>query len=494
MRHALRAGGVVAAAVAGGWLPGPVLAHSFGQVYNLPVPVWLYLYGAAAALALSFLVIGYFVTVGRVAVASRTLDLGASALARAGRRLAVIPVLRAVAVAGLLLCIVTGLFGTPNPYGNFNMTFFWIVFALGFTYLTALAGDLYAAINPWRTLADGIEGLFRGYARGRFRYPERLGHWPALVLYLAFIWLELFGGVAPFSLAVVLAGYTGLNLTGVWLVGASAWFRYCEFFGLFFRLIARMAPVDYLPRRDDPDGRGRLRLRPPFVGVLQARAPDLSVLVFVLFMLSSTAFDGLHETVVWRKLFFVDLYHWGLREWVGANPFAAYPQMSRLFGWWQTFWLLASPFLYLAVYLGFIALTKWAGRSELTVAELARRFTLPLLPIALVYHVTHYYTLIQTQGVKIVTLASDPFGRGWDLFGTGDWLQRTIIPDAGTVWHVQVGLIVLGHIVSVYLAHLEALRTFPDHRRATLSQLPMLGLMVLFTTVGLWILSQPIQG
>ncbi|MGH8540957.1 MAG: hypothetical protein ACRETW_10690, partial [Stenotrophobium sp.] len=40
----------------------PASAHSFGQTYNLPIPFWLYLYGAAAALVLSFLVIAYLVT------------------------------------------------------------------------------------------------------------------------------------------------------------------------------------------------------------------------------------------------------------------------------------------------------------------------------------------------------------------------------------------------------------------------------------------------
>ena len=95
--------------------------------------------------------------------------------------------------------------------------------------------------------------------------------------------------------------------------------------------------------------------------------------------------------------------------------------------------------------------------------------------------------------MKIVSLASDPLGRNWNLFGTAHWLQRTIIPDAATVWHVHVGLIVFGHIVSVYLAHRVALRIFPTHRQAVLSQLPMLALMVCFTTAGLWILSQPLE-
>lgn len=38
----------------------PALAHGFGQSYNLPVPLWLYLYGAAAAVVLSFIPLAMF--------------------------------------------------------------------------------------------------------------------------------------------------------------------------------------------------------------------------------------------------------------------------------------------------------------------------------------------------------------------------------------------------------------------------------------------------
>ena len=61
------------------------------------------------------------------------------------------------------------------------------------------------------------------------------------------------------------------------------------------------------------------------------------------------------------------------------------------------------------------------------------------------------------------------------------------------VWHTQVAAIVVGHIVSVYIAHLQALALFPDRRTAVISQLPVLLLMVLFTAVGLWILSLPLN-
>jgi hypothetical protein len=63
---------------------------------------------------------------------------------------------------------------------------------------------------------------------------------------------------------------------------------------------------------------------------------------------------------------------------------------------------------------------------------------------------------------------------------------------AAFVWYSQVALIVAGHVVAVYLAHLVALRLFGDPGRALRSQLPMLALMILYTIFSLWIISQPI--
>ncbi len=489
-RHCLRAVALLLLAA----LSPSAAAHSFGQVYNLPVPMWMYLYGAAAALVTSFLVVGYFVATHAGEQRLRSYDISAAAPIRLLRRLRVLPLLRGLSVLLLLLCVITGLFGTRNAYGNFNMTFFWVVFLLGFAYLTLLLGDLYAALNPWRVIADVLQAHAPALTQGRVRYPQPLGYWPALLLYLAFIWIELFAQLKPFSLGVLLLAYTALNLLGVWLIGSRAWFRYCEFLSVWFRLLAKVAPVEFVPKADlEPRAaHSRLRLRWPFAGLLQEKADSLGLLLFVLFMLASTSFDGLHETVVWMKLFWVDVYE-VLKPWVGGNPFQAYPKLRSLFLGWQTVAPLLSPLLYYALYLLFIWLTRLAARDHAPLRELALRFTFSLIPIAVVYHVTHYYTLLQTQGLKVLSLASDPFGYGWNLFGTAQWFRAPFIPDMGTVWHVQVGLIVFGHIVSVYLAHLEALQAFATRRQATLSQLPMLLLMVLFTTAGLWILSQPLQ-
>lgn len=473
----------IAALCCGLAAPGLAMAHSFGRLYNLPVPFWMYLYGAAAALAVSFVLIGYFVTVGAAVSEKRPRDLRDAAWVRLLRRLRLIPLLKWVGMLGLLMCLLTGFFGSDNPYFNFSMTFFWIVFVLGFTYLTACVGNLYTSINPLKFLVELLDRVWIGYSRGRLRYPAGLSYWPALFFYMAFIGIELFAHTKPFSLAVILSAYTVLNLVGVWLVGSLVWFRYCELFSVFLTLISRMAPLDYKP--------GQLHLRAPFMGLLQARAESYALLLFVLFSLSSTAFDGLRETLPWVQLFWADKLNI-LTPMLGKPPVYFYMTLRPIYTVYEIACLLLSPFIYLMVYLLFIAMAKWITRSSLSVRELALRFAFSLLPIALVYNMTHYYTLIFTQGTKIIAIISDPFGFGWNLFGTAHFFRGPILPDMGLVWHTQVGLIVFGHIVSVYLAHVEALRTFETPRRAMLSQLPMLGLMMVFTASGLWILAQPI--
>jgi len=478
-------------------LPTAASAHSFGRLYNLPVPFWLYGFGAAAVLLLSFVIVGVFIAVPGSAAPESSRDIGQLRWVQALCRARLVPVAEAMSVFGLVLCILTGFFGTSDPYRNFNMTFFWIVFVLGFAYFNAIFGDLYAAINPWRAIARALERVLPGFTRGRLRYPRAFAYWPALGLYMAFIWIELFGQTQPFSLASCLLAYTGINLAGSWLFGSTVWFRYCEFLSVFFRQLGRMSPLEYRPAQAN-GAASQLRWRVPFSGLVQERAESPSLLVFVLFMLSSTAFDGLHSTVLWLRSTVMWFQHlWNAAEfltaWLGREPRELTPLLLPLYIAYQTVWLLVSPFAYLAIYLFFVWIARLVTRSTRSVGELALDFAYSLVPIALVYNVTHYFTLILTQGVAIVSLLSDPFGWDWNLFGTLGLLRAPIFPDMGFVWHTQVALILLGHIISVYVAHVAALRVFATRRQAMLSQLPMLCLMVFFTVAGLWILALPLR-
>lgn len=456
--------------------PFPAAAHSFGMLYTLPVPVWMYLYGAAAALALSFLMIGYFVATPvqarRNFLTSRWKELKAPRL---------LEDLRMLSVALLLLSSISGLVGSGNSYSNFNMTFFWIVILLGYAYWTALFGNSYNAFNPWRAITTTVERYSPGAFSGRRAYPLSFAYYPALLLYMALVWLELFGKTGPRSLSVMLIAYTAITLFGAWWWGSRAWFQYCDLFGVFFRVIGKIAPLEWSGKS--------VRIRQPFIGLVAEPCPHISLLLFILFMLSSTAFDGLHEAEFWVRLSHevVNLF----APVAGTHTDKAL--VSLLYRGFQGFALLASPLLYLGVYLALLSLAKRMTGPSISLRQLSLEFGYSLVPIAFVYNLTHYFTLALSQGPRIFRLASDPFGYGWNLFGTRHWFDSPILLGADTVWHLQVALILLGHIVSVYLSHLVALRLFPSSRSAVISQLPLLLLMMIYTTSGLWILSLPIQ-
>jgi hypothetical protein len=456
-----------------------VSAHVMGVVYNLPIPFWMYAFAASAALVLSFLVVGFFVTAIDAARNFRTLEVAVPCVGAHGIALRIA---RVLSVFALVLTIWTGLAGPTNPSANLSITFFWVIFALGFSYLTALMGDLYALINPWRVICDWIGRLGADAFRARMRYPRWLGYYPALAFYMAFIWLELFGQVPPRVLGLILLAYSLVNIGAAALFSPQVWFHYGEMFSVFLRLIGKIAPFDF-----EPGPAGSIRLRQPFIGLLQEPADHFSLMLFVLFMLSSTAFDGVHDTLPWALIFWRDLYP--LLSSLIHQPYLFF---VHVYYGWQWAMLFASPFIYLAIYLVFVSIMKVVTASERSVRDLALQFAFSLIPIAFVYNVSHYYTLLVGQGPAIFAMISDPFGAGWDLLGTARKYRAPTVLAANGVWHTQVGLILFGHIVSVYLAHVRALELFPKGRQGILSQLPMLMLMVLLTTIGLRILSLPI--
>lgn len=453
--------------------PTPVSAHAFGKLYNLPVPFWMYLYGGAAAIVASFLIIGYFFNRPNKTLSYPTISLSTKFdfLIKSW----FINTLKILSVSLFIFTILTGLIGEDSSYSNFNMTFFWIIFLLGLTYTTALIGNVWAFINPWKVLIEWGEKLLGEKARGLSMYPKKLGYYPALLFYFLFIFIELLSQPTPSKLSFLLIFYSLINFIGVFWIGRDNWFQYCEFFSVFFRLISKIAPIEYT--------KGKLYLRPPLVGLLKGQAEHFSLVIFILFMLSSTAFDGFRSTIVFYRFYWQNL----------SDPLSAILG-SGAYPIFETVGLVISPLVFLIIYLALILLAKIITKSHKSIKELALEFAFSLIPIALVYNIAHYYTLLLTQGQDIIRLISDPFGFGWNLFDTTNFSPNIAVIDAGITWHVQVAIILIGHIAGVYLAHSIALKVFPSHKKALVSQLPMLVLMVTYTMIGLWILAQPITG
>ncbi|MGB3271826.1 MAG: hypothetical protein WBA66_02875 [Xanthobacteraceae bacterium] len=450
-------------------------AHGFGQRYELPLPLSLYLYGAAAVVALSFLLLGLFV---RQAPPPRTgwrFDLSATVIGRLLTHPVCVVTLKAVVLALFVVTIVAGLIGDQNPYRNIAPTLVWIIWWVGLAYVAAFVGDLWALVNPWHTVFDAVSRLTgqSGAAPGYVAYPRALGVWPACLLLLGFAWLELVypNAASPAHIAGLTIAYSVVTFAGMVVFGRDAWLRQGEVFSVFFAAFARFAPTEVRG--------GRLWLRPFAAGLRDARPVSPSMMAFVLLMLATVLYDGLSGTGEWAA---VDGFLRGF--WPGPEAMAG-PAIAT--GGLVAFWLL-----FLGAYLGICAAMSRLAGGEPGALEVGRRFALSLIPIAIGYHVAHYLVFLLVQGQYIIPLASDPFGYGWDLFGTAGYRVDIAIAGARFAWYAALAAIVAGHLLAVYLAHLRAMTVFAPRRVALATQAPMTVLMVLYTFIGLSIAAEPI--
>jgi hypothetical protein len=461
-------------------LAGPAQAHGFGQRYDLPLPLSLYLFGTATAVVLSFFIIGLFARHTPGARGYPRLDLTARpTIGRVARLL--VPVLKFVAVGLFVVTLIAGFYGSQNPFQNIAPTLVWIIFWVGLAVFSAFIGNLWALINPWRTLFDITDQLCQAIAgRGlaaRRPYPKALGVWPAVVLLLAVSWTELVfpSPAVPFNIAALALAYSAVTWAGMAVFGSDVWLQHGEVFSVFFGAFARFAPTESNSR--DPS-RPVLALRPFGAGLLANEPTSASMVAFVLLVLSTVLYDGLLTTPEWAE---VERVAVSLLPAVGE----AAPLVVRTLG------LIAFWALFFGAYLAISAVMSMVamGRSP---REMAQSFVFTLIPIAIAYHLAHYLVYLLTQGQYIIPLASDPFGYGWNLFGTAGYRVDIAVVGARFAWYAAVTSIVLGHIAAVYLADVRAHQVLATRRAALRSQVPLTALMVVYTFVSLSILAEPI--
>ena len=473
----------------------PVQAHAFGARYDLPLPLELYLAGAGGAVALSFVIMALVFRLRPPHTDRLRIDPLRFRPMRVLLHPAVIGVLQAVSVGLFFLVLAAGLFGTQDTLKNIAPAFIWIIWWVGLAYVAALVGNLWPVINPWSIVFAGFERwLHRFGSRTRpglgLAYPSWLGVWPGVALFGLFAWVELIseGAIVPSTLARFVLIYSGLTWVAMAAFGRNVWLAHGDAFSLAFGVLGRFAPFG-APERTSPTGRpSRWYLRPYASGLVVETPCHLSMTVFVLLMLATVTFDGFKETPLWASLL----------GWIALAPWS-HPLLLELhdlgfdlLALLETVMLALFPLLFLLVYLGFCWLAREASDSERSVLEIAGLFVFSLVPIAIAYHLAHYLSYLLIAGQLIIPLASDPFGIGWNLFGTAGYGIDISIIGAKFVWYTAVVAIVVGHVFAVWVAHFVALRAFETPGAALASQYPFLVLMVSYTMVSLWILAQPI--
>lgn len=516
-------------------LTQPVYAHGFGERYDLPVPLGYYVVGAGLAVALSFVVVGLFVRGGSGTSDYPRYNLLKHRWSRAilTSPLLIVPIkLASVVVLGLL--IFAGFFGDTDPNDNLAPTFIWIIWWVGMGFFVALVGNIWALVNPWAAIYEGVEWVYRRFSPGgslslNEKYPEGWRMWPAAVTFFCFAWVEnvYSENDLPARISLMVVAYSLLTLGGMVYFGKHTWLRNCEGFSVVFGFLSRFSPLEVRAASTDvcadcdemcldedgrcidcyqcfeasaeepwadEDGQERppaagedgppreLNIRPYAVSLARPEKVDSSMLAVVVLLLATVTFDGFSATSAWVHVqsFAADVSP-GLN-----NPILNSATIANSIG------LLLFPLAFYAVYLAFAHLMARMVGNTFPAPALARLFVFSLIPIALAYNIAHFLPLLLVAGQRIIPLASDPFGWGWDLFGTVMYNTNIGVLGARTVWLLSVAVIVVGHIVAVYLAHRIAMGAFGDRRMAIASQYPMLLLMVFYTMVSLWIIGQPI--
>jgi hypothetical protein len=454
-----------------------IFLHGFGARYDLPISLALYLSAAAGVVVISFVLVVLFAgdQVGPKALQyPRRPVKRLAAAARSGwpQRIG-----GAIGIASLLAVVITGLYGSTNPLYNPSEYIVWIYFWAALVIFSGLVGNLWYLVNPWAAGYDAVSKLIR---LGPVWKLPNLGVWPAAAAYLAFACLELTTGMAnrPWLVATLSLAYSAVTLAGMILFGRDEWLEHCEAFTVLFGIVGRFGPVE--AERDEAGRIAMVYLRPWGVGLLKPGPTGWDRVVFVILMLSTLAFDGILATPSWQK-FTVDLEP----VWLPLGAFG--------FFFVRTLGLLLLTVAFLLVFTTFMELVIFFGRRSVDLKETISSFALTLVPIALVYNAAHNYSYLVVQAQGLIPLLSDPLAKGWHLWpAVAGFKPSFALAQASTVWYAQVVLIVLGHVIAVYLAHLRAGERFRTAQRALLSQYPMLLLMVLYTMTSLWILAQPI--
>ena len=437
-----------------------VLAHGIGVRGDLPLPVWMFAYMAAAALFISFLLLGAFWPKPRLEgrFSPRPLPDVVQPVARG---LAV--VLRLFGLAMFAVVLWAALFGELGAYATIAPVAVYVGFWVGLLFVSAVFGDVWRLLSPWETLALVAATLRRRFfgqvAPHRFPRPDLVrSGWVGVAAVLCFAALELVHPNPPSTriLGVAIAVYSVLMLAAASLWGRE-WLRHGEGFGVVFRHVGAMGVFC-------GDGKGRLAVRPPVVGLADLRMTLPHAFVLLL-LPGTTSFDGISRTEWWQGLL-------GARIGWETVGFGAFGLLQ-----------LAANFavLYIAAMAVGAALTRTPLRETLTT------FAPSIVPIAFAYHVGHYFSLVIFEGQNFLALLSRPFGGSADLFGTAHFGVNYLLVSTAVIAWVQALTTVGGHLVGVVLAHDRAVSRFSP-RNAVRSQYGLLVMMLAFTVTGMFLL------
>jgi len=379
---------------------------------------------------------------------------------------------------------------------------------------------------PWLAISDWVQKLT--FWKKKTRQLTLSRKWPrrlktvavAIALFILLTWLELAIGVTRSPLATAFLGVVILSLTlGSMLVFQRNYFcRYACPIGAIQGAYAHISPVELKAEnlkvchecktkdclhgnehgygcptyicigsentststscilcsecvKTCPYDNVAFNVRPFLKDLTRSFIPSYGWAFFAIIILALTSFHGFTMIPLWEFLVST------------LQPYIGYILSF-------TFWMMIFMIFLVGIVFSFMYLSKLFSRHSVSTKTLFTYFAFSFLPIALFYHAAHNVAHFSMEFSLLLRVASDPFGLGWNLFGTADMAVGPLL-SMDVVWYMQAFLIILGHVLAVYVATVISRRVFPTKSEAFRSQVPITVLMVFYTMFSLWLTAQP---
>ncbi len=339
----------------------------------------------------------------------------------------------------LFFLIAPGIIGNESSKTSITPLILWVFLWIGVPTLGLLFGDVYAKFNPLNLV--------------KISSSKPRSVYVSCFLFLGLTWFELVWREPgnPLNIAsVFIILFVGVNLI-----------RY------FYK--KSIIEVDPLLLLHYLYSKLKLFNSKPYFRSLVNNIGNLAKLngieYFILLMIGTVTYDGLRETTFWY------------------NQFGE--QINNI--WFSTI-------MFLSMNLGTIIFYRFAcyfaikvGGSELKLNEVSKLFGHTMLPIAFAYHITHYLTLLLFETQTFIYRLNDPIGTGLNLFNVQEPEINYFIEPI-IIWGIQVAVTLLGHMLSVVLAHDLAVNLF-GHQQSDKTQYIFLFITVALTLQALFVLS-----
>ncbi len=426
--------------------------------------------------------------------------------------------LMVIALPIFVLAILAGLFGTPAGNRNFGIIFVWIVWwGLLILVLVPFTGRLWCAICPipgpgeWLQRRALIEPRGRGklFTRG-LKWPKRLNNiWLQNAIFMA---VTLFSKViltTPVVSSIVLALFALAAVAASILFERRIFCRYLCPVGGFIAIYSQVAPLE-------------VRVKDPAVCVAHpekdcytgnANGYGCPWLVFPATLSTNTNCGMCMECLktcpkdnmgVFIRPFSADLVSVKGRRLdeafrgfimltcalvyaaVLTGPWAFIREAAHAVGtpgWWlyAIVFVAANLLLVPGLFYGCTALLRRLAHTATPVRRLFVDYAYALLPLGLGAWAGFSLSFVLTNVSYAWQVVSDPFGWGWNLFGTAQWTWTPYL--SAVIPYLQIAVVLLGLVAAIgIISRTTRERQLPQH-----ASLPVVVFCAVFTIALFWV-------